>query len=100
MQKFLTTLLSTGAVLVAMIFAQDAKANVTYDANLLSPNASSAPGWYNGTGNPNGGFTVDSENGKELCLCAQIRKSPQVIPPSHNNYTRPTRTHPVNTPPA
>ena len=98
MLKFSTTVLSTGAVLVAIIFAQNAKGNVTFDSNLLSPNASSAPGWYNGTGNPNGGFTVDSEKGIELGLRAKIRKSPSVIHSSNNVYIVPTGTDPVNAP--
>jgi hypothetical protein len=102
MPKFLTTvltpILSTGIGLVAIIFAPNAKANVTFDANLLSPNASSAPGWYNGTGNPNGGFTVDSENGIELGLRAKIRKSPNVIHSSNNIYIVPTGTDNVNIP--
>jgi hypothetical protein len=102
MRKFSKTvferILSSGVVLVAMIFGQNANANVTFDANLLSPNASNAPGWYNGTGNPNGGFTVDSENGIELGLRAKIRKSPNVIDSPNNIYTVPTGTDPVNTP--
>jgi hypothetical protein len=102
MQKFLKAFfaptLSTGAVLCAIMFAQDAKANVTFDASLLSPNASNAPGWYNGTGNPNGGFTVDSENGIELGLRAKIRFSPNVIDSSNNTYTVPVGADPAHSP--
>ena len=59
-------------------------ANVSYDANLASP-----PGWYNGTGNPNGGFTIDNENGVEVGLRAKLRQNPGVINSPSNVYLVP-----------
>ena len=54
-------------------------ATIQYDTNLLSPNNSSGPGWYDGSGNPNGGFTVDTENGIEVGLRVKLRQDPNVI---------------------
>jgi hypothetical protein len=54
-----------GIIALTMI-APDAKATLAFDANLA------APGVYYGTGNPNGGFTVDSENGIEIGLRAKL----------------------------
>jgi hypothetical protein len=45
------------------------------------------PGWYNGTGNPNGGFTVTTSNGVELGLRAKYRHNPAVITPTGDTYT-------------
>lgn len=61
--------------------ATGAQAATAYDADLASP------GWYDGTGNPNGGFTVTTDNGIELGLRAKYRHNPAVIHSSDNNYT-------------
>ncbi len=87
MQQLLTAGLLFAAATVA-------PAGIIYDTNLVSPNGSSAPGWYNGTGNPNGGFTVDSENGIEIGLRAKLRQSPNVIHSPDNQYTVPTGSQP------
>jgi hypothetical protein len=56
---------------------------ITYNANLPGP------GWYNGTGPVNGGFTIDTENGVEAALRASIRGVGPVTPVL-NAYTVPT----------
>lgn len=58
-------------------------ANVSYDQSLTGP------GWYNGTGNPNGGFTIDNDNGVEVGLRAKLRQSPNVIDSPSNVYVVP-----------
>jgi hypothetical protein len=63
-------------------------ANIKAD-NLASPGGSTA-GWYDGTGNPNGGFTVTNTGGIELGLRAKLRQSPSVIEPTGNLYVVPT----------
>jgi hypothetical protein len=54
-------------------------ATIQYDVNLSSPNNMGAPGWYDGSGNPNGGFAVDTENGVEVGLRVKLRQDPNVI---------------------
>jgi hypothetical protein len=49
-------------------FGSAASATIVDNTNLANP-----PGWYNGTGAINGGFTVDTENGVEAGLRASIR---------------------------
>ena len=74
--------LAVGTALAA--FGSATMANVSYDASLASP------GWYNGTGNPNGGFTIDTEsNGIEVGLRAKLRQNPNVINSSTNVYQVP-----------
>ncbi len=56
-------------------------------------------GWFNGSGNPNGGFSVDDENGIELGLRAKLRQSPNVIDDSTGDvYAVPTgsQTNPTS----
>jgi hypothetical protein len=65
--------------ILLLTFAAAATASTQFSAFLLSPNASAAPGWYDGSGNPNGGFTVDSENGIEIGLRIKLRQDPNVI---------------------
>lgn len=67
------------STLVVCLFALALRASTSFDANLASPSGSVFPGWYNGTGNPNGGFTIDLENGIELGLRAKLRQDPNVI---------------------
>jgi hypothetical protein len=77
------------------LLVQSAKSTTVFDTNLVSPNTNpSTPGWYNGTGNPNGGFTVDNENGIELGLRAKLRQSPNVIDSLTNLYNVPTGEQP------
>jgi hypothetical protein len=65
----------------AILLAPAANANTLFDTSLVSPNASNSatPGVYFGSGNPNGGFTVDFENGIEIGMRAIGRQSPTVI---------------------
>ena len=64
-----------------------ADAALLFDQDLVSPTTTPGdPGWYNGAGNPNGGFTVDTENGIELGLRAKYRQDPNVINSSDNVY--------------
>ena len=72
-------LIAAGIAATAVMSA--AHAATLYDSPLA------APGVYNGSGNPNEGFTVDTENGIELGLGVQYRKTgPQVHPSSTNVY--------------
>ena len=58
--------LSTVAALLVMS-SSPTKASVVNDANLISP-----PGVYYGTGNTNGHFVVDTENGVEIGFRAKL----------------------------
>jgi hypothetical protein len=71
-------LIAAGTITVAGAAAQ---ASTVYDANV------SSPGWINGSGNPNGGFTVVQDNGIELGLRAKYRQNPNVIHSLDNNYS-------------
>ena len=67
-----------------------------------SPNASAAtagnsapggnPSWYDGTGNPQGGFTVATASGVELGLRAKLRGSTSVYHSSDGTYVFATGT--------
>jgi hypothetical protein len=84
-------LLLSFAAAATMVAATGARAEL-YDQALVSP-----PGWYNGGGNPNGGFTVTNttaSNGNstgtiELGLRAKLRQNPNVIDSSSNLYVVP-----------
>lgn len=70
------------AGIVATSVAGIAHATTVFDTSLVDP-----PGFYNGSGNPNAGFTVNTINGIELGLAVQYRKTgPQVHPTSTNVY--------------
>ena len=75
-------------------FAGTANAVTTFDAALLDP-----PGVYYGTGNPNSGFTVDTENGIELGLGTQMRFGAAVAPSpiTGNIYYVPAGYYPSTT---
>ncbi len=81
------------AALLAIAIVSPASATVVYDTDLDSPDGGVTPGWFNGTGNPNGGFTVDNEsigNGSvQLGLRVKLRQDPNVIHPVGNVYTAP-----------
>lgn len=58
-----------GLVAIATSFfmsAGPAQAATTFDANLA------APGVYFGSGNPNGGFTVNTQNGVEMAIRGKV----------------------------
>ncbi|HEY2384100.1 MAG TPA: PEP-CTERM sorting domain-containing protein [Terriglobia bacterium] len=76
-------------ILVLSMTVAGLASTITYDASLASPTAASNPGWYNGTGNPNGGFTVETDNGIEVGLRAKGRQLPTVIDSSTNVYDVP-----------
>jgi hypothetical protein len=69
------------AAIVATSVASAAQAATLYDTSLADP-----PGYYNGAGNPNEGFTVNTINGIELALGVQYRKIGPVHPTSTNVY--------------
>jgi hypothetical protein len=72
-----------------IIRAASAQAAIVYDASLASPNGIAA-GWYDGTSvNPNGGFTIDDENGIEIGQRVKLRQSPNAIDPVNNAYVVP-----------
>jgi hypothetical protein len=62
-------------------------------ANTVAYNAALAAGYYNGTGNPNVGFTTDTTaSGIQLGLGVNLRFVGPVLPTSTNNYTVPLGT--------
>ncbi|HTS47484.1 MAG TPA: PEP-CTERM sorting domain-containing protein [Bryobacteraceae bacterium] len=73
---------------VAMFAAASISAmgdTITYDGSLASP------GFYNGTGNPNSGFTIDTNGNLELGLGANLRFVGPIDPsPTNSNiYSAP-----------
>ena len=59
-------------------------------ADTIAYNTSLAAGYYNGTGNPNVGFTTDTtSSGIQLGLGVNLRFIGPVLPTSTNNYTVP-----------
>jgi hypothetical protein len=75
--------------LLLLTFVAVATASTQFNAVLASPNNAAAPGWYDGSGNPNGGFTVDTENGIEIGLRIKLRQDPNVISSATNIYDVP-----------
>ena len=61
---------------------------------MLFDQSLGGPGWYNGSGNPNGGFTVSSENGVEIGLRVKGRQNPNVIHTPNNVYDVPVGAQP------
>ena len=88
----------------ALLAAGSARAaGLSYNTTLASPNTLAAdPGlstttnnasWFNGTsGNPQGGWTVDTENGVELGLRAKQRGALPIYWNSGNLYSAPAGT--------
>lgn len=76
-------LLAVATVLAMGAVSANASSVTTYDANLV------VPGFYNGTGNPNGGFTVTTttDTGIELGLRAKYRYNGAVINSPDNTYS-------------
>jgi hypothetical protein len=73
-------------VIAATLAATAARADtINYDTSL-------AAGYYNGSGNPNVGFTTDTNNGVQLGLGVNLRFIGPVLPSSTNNYFVPTGT--------
>jgi hypothetical protein len=69
------TAISIGAFLI-----QPVMAGTTFDQSL------GGPGFYDGSGNPDGGFTVDNDNGVQIGLRAKYRQSGNVIDSSNDIY--------------
>jgi hypothetical protein len=93
-----------GLTAALLITAGTAHATVTFNQLLASPNALAAdPGlssvgstnssWFNGSGNPQGGWVVDTENGIELGLRAKQRGQTAIYWTSGNQYTAPVGTN-------
>jgi len=62
----------------------------TAKADTIAYNTALAAGYYNGTGNPNVGFTTDTtSSGIQLGLGVNLRFISPVLPTSNNNYTVP-----------
>jgi hypothetical protein len=91
------TAVATAAIAVGMMFSGSARADVfTYDTTLASPDTNAATNavnsptnnasWYDGTGNPQGGWTVDNSNGIEVGLRAKYRGVNAVIDTPNNVY--------------
>jgi hypothetical protein len=68
---------------------------VSYNGTLTSPNGSAAtadtgstsnPSWFNGSGNPQGGWAIDLNNGIELGLRAKIRGVSAILPSDGSTY--------------
>src|SRR4051794_29044762 len=81
---------SIGAVATAMMLAGSARADV-FDTTLASPDTNAAntgnnQSWYNGTGNPQGGWTVGTGNGIEVGLRAKYRGVNAVIDRPTDDY--------------
>jgi len=77
-RTFLNFVVAGGA---AASIASAAQAAVVYDTSLADP-----PGFYNGSGNPNEGFTVNTVGGIELGLGVNNRFIGPVHPTTANNY--------------
>lgn len=82
MKKFvLTAMLAVATTNMAMA------STLTFDDVLASPAATGPnPGFYSGTGNPNGGFTVLRDGDLEIGLRAKYRLNPAVINSLTNVY--------------
>jgi hypothetical protein len=90
MRSAFTGMAGAAALAVALLAGPTFAGTFTNDASLASPDGGVTPGWFQGSGNPNGGFTVDTEsNGIVVALRAKIRQAPDVIHPVGNVYTVP-----------
>jgi hypothetical protein len=90
--------ISLGLAAIALLAAGAAHAATTFDTTLASPDSSPAttnstnPSWYNGSGNPQGAFTVTNDSGIELGLRAKLRCSPSLYNSATNTYVFATGT--------
>lgn len=94
-------LLTIGGFAAGLLLTGIAQADVfTFDTTLASPNTNAAtgnpntgagsgnnPSWYNGTGNPQGGWTVSTGSGIEIGLRAKYRNVDSVIHTSDDDYS-------------
>jgi len=72
LKRYLTPI--AAMALFATVGTAPASAVTTFDATL------SAPGFYNGSGNPSNDFTIDTTGGVETGLRARFRGGPNVTP--------------------
>lgn len=84
------------AALTAIALPASAAPITVYDAALATPG-----GWYQGAGNPNGGFKTVTDNGVQVALRAKQRQDPAVIHTATDVYnveagTQGTGGAPVN----
>jgi len=91
---------TTGAVAAGLLLTGIARADVmTFDTTLASPDTNAAtgfpntgnnngnnPSWYNGSGNPQGGWTVSTGSGIEIGLRAKYRGVNAVIDTPNDDY--------------
>jgi PEP-CTERM motif-containing protein len=78
-------IVALSAAMLAAVLPFSARAAVVADTDLVSP------GYYNGTGGVNGHFAVDTENGVEAGLRAELR-TVGPITPIGNLYIAPAGT--------
>jgi hypothetical protein len=76
------------ATMVGLTLSAGAQAATLFDQNLASP------GWFDGSGNPNGGFTVNTDNGITTAQRVKLRQDPNVIHSSNGVYDVPTGPQP------
>ena len=91
-----------GLAAALLLAGGSAHATVSFDTALASPNALAADpaashsgsnaSWFNGSGNPQGGWVTDTENDIELGLRAKQRGVSTVYWTSGDLYTVPTGT--------
>jgi hypothetical protein len=76
------------ATMIGLTLSAGAQAATLFDQNLASP------GWFDGSGNPNGGFTVTNNNGITRAQRIKLRQDPNVIHSSNGVYDVPTGPQP------
>jgi hypothetical protein len=76
------------ATVIGLTLSAGAQAATLFDQNLASP------GWFDGSGNPNGGFTVTTDNGITSAQRVKLRQDPNVIHSSNGVYDVPTGPQP------
>jgi hypothetical protein len=78
------------AAAIGLTSGAGAQAATLFDQNLASP------GWFDGSGNPNGGFTVTTNNGITSAQRVKLRQDPLVIHSSNGVYDVPTGPQPTS----
>jgi hypothetical protein len=78
------------AAAIGLTSGAGAQAATLFDQSLASP------GWFDGSGNPNGGFTVTTNNGITSAQRVKLRQDPLVIHSSNGVYDVPTGPQPTS----
>jgi hypothetical protein len=80
-------------IAVTVVFAANSKADL-FDTTLASPDTNAAtgssgnnPSWFNGSGNPQGGWTVSTTGGIEVGLRTKYRNVNGIIDSSTDDYS-------------